>query len=83
MGIADSARWFRFVFWAGVGVLVLATASTVVLLADWAGSGEAPSLRHAIGPLLSVSTAILLMIGARLSLRRIARQRAASDGEGS
>lgn len=83
MGIADSTRWFRFVFWAGAGVLVLATASAVVLLADWVGSGDAPSLRYAVGPLLSLSTGTLLMIAARLYLRRLDRQRAASEEGGS
>ena len=79
MGAFDSARWYRFVLWAGVGLLVLAVASTILLFARWAGSGEAPALTTALGPLLSVGSGILLIIGSRLSLRRLARQSGASD----
>ncbi|RWR20348.1 hypothetical protein D8Y23_05855 [Microbacterium enclense] len=73
MSAITSTRWLRFMMWCGVGILLLAVVSIVLILVRWAESGDPPSVLSAVSVMLSLATGILLLCASRRMLRRLSR----------
>ncbi len=57
--------------WCGVGILLLAVVSIVLILVRGAESGDPPSVVSAVSVMLSLATGILLLWASRRMLRRL------------